>query len=119
MVAFETFAGYVLMLSSAAFGDEAHESLLELMKSERNDVLEEISNDFMEIGSRLLPPIDLVCVYEVVPTDISKYAGKVLPGVLQQAFKASARAVANLTDAQFAKSPVCKILSRMRSILIA
>lgn len=53
------------------FGEEAYESLLHFMKAERNDALDEVTSDFMEISTKLDPQIQLFCAWEMVPTDQS------------------------------------------------
>jgi hypothetical protein len=94
----------IALLTSSVFGHEAYESLLEFMRAEKNDTLDEVTNDFMEISNKLAPPIELFCAWEQVPTDVSyseRFAQK-LPSLLQQkAFKASARAVLDLGSATF------------------
>ena len=59
----------VALLYSSVFGNDAYESLLSFMRTEKNDTLDEVVNDFMEISGKLLPPIELCCAYEQVPTD--------------------------------------------------
>ena len=87
------------LLTSSVFGADAYEALLEFMRTEKNDTLDEVTNDFMEISNKLAPPIELFCAWEQVPTDVSyseRFAQK-LPSLLQhKAFKASARAVLDL-----------------------
>lgn len=85
----------IALLYSNIFGNEAYQSLLSFMKTEKNDVLDEVTEDFMEISHKLAPPISLVCVWEQVPTDVSPYADRFtssLPPLLQhKSFKAGAR----------------------------
>jgi hypothetical protein len=82
------------LLYSSVFGNEAYESLLSFMRTEKNDILDEVTSDFMEICSKLVPPVDLFCAWEQNPTAVSyseRVASKV-PGLLQQQFfKAGAR----------------------------
>ena len=89
----------IAIYTNQVLGHEAYESLLQFMKAERNDALDEVTNDFMEISGKLAPPIELFCAYEQVATNVS-YSDRVvqkLPGLLQHnAFKASARAVVGL-----------------------
>ena len=86
----------IALLYSSVFGNEAYESLLSFMRTEKNDTLDEVTNDFMEISNKLVPPIALCCFYEQVPTDVS-YSERVaqkIPGLLQHKFfKAGARKV--------------------------
>ncbi len=69
------------------------------MRSENNDALDEVTNDFMEISSKLAPPIELLCIWEQVPTSVS-YSDRIaqsLPRLMQhKAFTSSARAVLDL-----------------------
>ena len=84
----------IALLYSNIFGNEAYESLLSSMRTEPNDILDEVTNDFMEISSKLVPPIDLFCAWEQVPTDVSYYewAAQKIPNLLQHKFfKAGAR----------------------------
>lgn len=82
------------LLYSSVFGNDAYESLLSFMSTEKNDTLDEVTNDFMEICRRLEPPIELFCAWEQIPTAMS-YSERVtskVPGLLQQQFfKSGAR----------------------------
>lgn len=84
----------IALMYSSIFGNEAYEALITLMRSEKNDALDEVTSDFMEICNKLTPPMDLVCVWEQLPTVVS-YSEKIakrLPGLLQQPiFKAGVR----------------------------
>ena len=84
----------VALLCSSVFGNEAYESLLSFMRTEKNDTLDEVMTDFMGICSKLVPPVDLFCAWEQNPTAAS-YSERVsskVPGLLQQEFfKAGAR----------------------------
>ena len=84
----------IALLYSSVFGNDAYESLLSFMRSEKNDTLDEVTSDLMEICGRLVPPIDLFCAWEQNPTAVS-YSEKIsqkVPGLLQQQFfKAGAR----------------------------
>lgn len=98
---------------SSMFGNEAFEALLHFMKSERNDALDEVTNDFMDISTKLAPPIDLFCAYETVPTDVaySERLAQKLPRLLQlKAFKAGARVVVDLGSKTFKAGTVSKLL---------
>ncbi|KAK5707221.1 hypothetical protein LTR17_020910 [Elasticomyces elasticus] len=80
----------VALLYSSVFGSDAYESLLSFMRTEKNDTLDEVTNDFMEISGKLAPPIELICVYEQVPTDVD-YAERFMGspkmnGLLQHKF---------------------------------
>lgn len=89
----------IALLYSSVFGNEAYESLLSFMKTEKNDFLDELTDDFMEISNKLVPPIELICFWEQVATDIS-YADRLtsnLPGLLQHSFfRVSARKVMDI-----------------------
>lgn len=84
----------IALLYSSVFGEDAYQSLLAFMHTERNDTLEEVTNEFMDICHKLLPPIDVFCAYEQVPTVISygdRLAQKA-PTLLKNGFfKAGAR----------------------------
>ncbi|QIW94960.1 hypothetical protein AMS68_000478 [Peltaster fructicola] len=78
----------IALMYSSVFGNEAYESLLQFMKAEKNDTLEEVVADFVEISAKANPPIDLYCVYEEEPTKTS-YAEKGISkmnGLLQHNF---------------------------------
>lgn len=78
----------IALLYSSVFGNDAYESLLSFMSTEKNDTLDEVTNEFMEICGRLAPPIDLFCAWEQVPTAFT-YSERVtskVPGLLQQPF---------------------------------
>ena len=84
----------IALLYSSVFGNEAYESLLSFMRTEKNDTLDEVTSDFMEICSKLVPPIELFCAWEQVPTAASysdRVASKVPALLQQQFFKAGAR----------------------------
>lgn len=87
----------VALLYSAIFGHEAYESLLSFMRTEKNDVLDEVTSDFVEISGNLTPPIELFCAYEQVPTDYTKFYEKFAqnaPSLLQNKFfRASAQRI--------------------------
>ena len=84
----------IALLYSSVFGNDAYEALLSFMRTERNDTLDEVTSDFMEISNKLVPRIDLFCVYEQVATEVAyseRFANK-MPSLLQHKFfKASAR----------------------------
>ncbi|PIB00567.1 Ankyrin repeat domain-containing protein 17 [Cercospora beticola] len=89
------------LMYSSVFGNEAYESLLSFMRSEKNDTLEEVTHDFMEISNKLVPPIDLFCAYETVPTATS-YSERYTPWLLQsKAFKAGTKALLDFGGAAF------------------
>jgi hypothetical protein len=95
------------LLYNSVFGNEAYESLLTFMRTEKNDTLEEVTNDFMEISSKLVPPIELLCIWEQMPSEVqySKKIADKLPGLLQhKALRASARAVLDLPSLAFGKA---------------
>lgn len=79
------------------------------MRTERNDVLDEVTDDFMEINSRLVPPIELFCAWEQVATAVS-YADRAmgnLPALLEhKVFKASARRMMKVGLSAFGTSTV-------------
>jgi hypothetical protein len=78
----------IALLYSSVFGNEAYESLLSFMKSEKNDVLDEVTNDFLEICKNLAPPIELFCAWEQNPTSVS-YSERIsenAPSLLSQNF---------------------------------
>jgi hypothetical protein len=68
---------------SSVFGNEAYESLLEFMKAEKNDALDEVTHDFIEISNKLSPAIDILCVWEKVATSVD-YSERIIPALLQQ-----------------------------------
>lgn len=82
----------IALLYNAAFGTDAYESLLSLMRTEKNDALDEIKHDFMEITKMYNPPIDLLCIWEMVPTDISNFSPQMLSKLSKNRyFKVAAR----------------------------
>lgn len=84
----------VALLYSSVFGNEAYESLLSFMRTEKNDTLDEVTDDFVEISNKLVPPIELFCAWEQVPTQVSygERAAQKIPRLLQHKFfKAGAR----------------------------
>jgi hypothetical protein len=84
----------IALLYSSVFGNDAYESLLSFMRTEKNDTLDEVTNDFMEICSKLVPPVDLFCAWEQIPTAHSyseRVASKVPILLQEQFFKAGAR----------------------------
>lgn len=86
----------IALMYSSVFGSDAYESLLSFMRTEKNDILDEVTSDFVEIYSKMNPPIDIVCVWEMVSMDYSQMLvdGIMKRGPLQyKAFKASAKAV--------------------------
>ena len=78
----------IALLYSSVFGDEAYESLLSFMKSDRNDPLDEVRGDFEEICGKLVPPIELFCAWEQNPTSVSytERFAQIAPGLLNQTF---------------------------------
>lgn len=99
----------IALLHSSVFGNEAYESLLSFMRTEKNDTLDEVTNDFVELSNKLIPPIDLCCAYETVPTDVS-YSERVvqnIPTLFQnKMFKAGARALVDLGSLTFGAGTV-------------
>lgn len=93
----------VALLYSSIFGDKAYEALLEFMRTENNDTLDEVRDDFVELCGKLVPPVELFCAYEEVASDES-YSSRLpnkMPGLLSglsqhKYFAAGMRA---LTDA--------------------
>lgn len=86
----------IALLYSSAFGNEAYEALLHFMRSENNDILQEVTNDFVELCGKLSPSIELYCFWEQIPTDVS-YSERYLPSLMQhKAFKISAQALASM-----------------------
>ncbi|EME79345.1 uncharacterized protein MYCFIDRAFT_142548, partial [Pseudocercospora fijiensis CIRAD86] len=112
----------IALLYSSVFGHEAYESLLSFMKTEKNDVLEETTEDFIEISSKLVPPIELFCAWEMEETAVS-YAGKVtsnLPGLLQHKFfKTGAKRVMEVGLSAFGTSTVSLQPPSRRDLLTA
>lgn len=102
----------IALLYSSVFGIEAYESLLSFMRAEKNDALDEVTHDFMEICSKLTPPIDLFCAYEQVPTDVS-YSQRMTdaaPRLLQHKFfRAGTKAILDLGGAAFKSGTVSLI----------
>jgi hypothetical protein len=104
----------IALYYSSIFGNEAYDSLLYFMKTEKNDTLDEITEDFMEINDKLTPPITLVCVWEQVPTAVSYSERFVssLPKLMQhKAFKASARAVLDVGSSIALKNSTVSLLA--------
>lgn len=86
----------IALMYSSVFGNDAYESLLSFMKFEKNDVLEEVTNDFVEICNKLVPPMELFCAWEQVPTaqDYSDRIMSQVSGLLQHPlFKIGARKI--------------------------
>ncbi|GIZ38925.1 hypothetical protein CKM354_000232400 [Cercospora kikuchii] len=92
----------IALMYSSVFGHDAYESLLSFMRTEKNDTLEEVTNDFVEISNKLVPPINLFCAYEQVPTAVS-YSERMGPVFYQnKALKAGAKAILDFGGAAFA-----------------
>lgn len=90
-------AKLALMINSS-FGSDAYESLISFMRAEKNDALDEVTNDFMEITKLLNPTIELLCVYEQVGTDISNFAPHTVARLTKQKyFKAAARKIQDVS----------------------
>lgn len=99
----------IALLHSSVFGQDAYESLLAFMRTEKNDTLDEVTSDFMEICTRLVPPVDLFCAWEQIPTAMS-YSDR-LPNLLQQPFlKQGARMVMDFGISAFGASTVSQDL---------
>lgn len=84
----------VALQYSAIFGNDAYESLLSFMSTQKNDNLDDVTEDFMEISNKLNPPIELFCAWEQNPTkiDYSERALASVPALLEHRFfKAGAR----------------------------
>lgn len=71
----------IALLYSSVFGNEAYESLLQFMSTEKNDPLDELTDDFVEICNRFNPRIELVCAYEQVAMQVV-YSEKIVPALL-------------------------------------
>jgi len=103
------------LLYSSVFGHDAYESLLSFMRSENNDTLDEVTNDFMEISSKLVPAIELCCVHEQVRTAVSyseKIAQKMPQFMQQMGIKASARAMLDWGTSALGTGEVSQAASR-------
>jgi hypothetical protein len=102
----------IALLYSSVFGNDAYESLLSFMRTEKNDTLDEVTNDFMEICSKLVPPVDLFCAWEQIPTAHSyseRVASKVPVLLQQQFFKAGARKFMETGFSAFGSGTVSKV----------
>ncbi|KAK5125182.1 hypothetical protein LTR85_000858 [Meristemomyces frigidus] len=79
----------IALLYSSMFGNEAYEALLTFMRTEKNDTLDEVREDFVEFCGKLNPPVDLFCAYEEVPSDVS-FSSRLIPkGLLQHKYFAT------------------------------
>ncbi|KAK3669911.1 hypothetical protein LTR78_010222 [Recurvomyces mirabilis] len=90
----------IALMYSSVFGSDAYEALLTFMKAEKNDVLEEVREDFVEFCNKLIPAIEVYCFWEQVSsdvaysTDIAQKLGKLGQ---HKYFATGARAVTNVT----------------------
>ncbi|KAK4573996.1 hypothetical protein LTR86_001757 [Recurvomyces mirabilis] len=90
----------IALMYSSVFGSDAYEALLTFMKAEKNDVLDEVREDFVEFCNKLVPAIEVYCFWEQVSsdvaysTDIAQKLGKLGQ---HKYFAAGARAVTNVT----------------------
>lgn len=104
---------------SSVFGNEAYESLLEFLKSEKNDALDEVTNDFIEISSNLSPKIDILCVWEKVSTSVA-YSDKIIPALLQQTlFKTGVKKILDVGLSAMAAGTVRLVSSKFGPPLTA
>jgi hypothetical protein len=111
----------IALLYSSVFGNDAYESLLSFMRTEKNDTLDEVTADFMEICTKLTPPVDLFCAWEQNPTAAS-YSERVsskVPGLLKQEFfKAGARKFMETGFSAFGSGTVSSVqYSQLRAAL--
>lgn len=109
------------LLYSSIFGSEAYEALLQFMRTEKNDTLDEIVTDFVEISNKLVPPMDVVCVWEQIPTSVS-YADRgftKMNGLLQHNFfKASAAMLIEVGLNAFGAGTVSPSILSLLSLMI-
>ena len=83
----------VATMYSSVFGNDAYEELLTFMRAEKNDVLDEVREDFVDFCNKLDPPAEIYCLWEQVGMDVAYSPEIQKGGMVSKIFNTGARAI--------------------------